>query len=203
MLGRVMEVHLAQQRGGRPLAQHVLEALSEVDVQVVQHEVHFARSRIRVGQKRLDEDNEVDLATLSRHRDDAPPGFGLDGHEQIGGAFANVFVVPAWPAHRAPWQWLPGVSKELQALLVDTDDRFVVAQRLGLKREQVVHAAPVLFGQRADAPHQPAPGFEIFFLTCAARSPGSPWPGPIPCAPRVRRASNAAGPRVALSRQAP
>ena len=34
MLGRVVELHSAQELGGRTLSQHVVEALSEVDVQV-------------------------------------------------------------------------------------------------------------------------------------------------------------------------
>ena len=44
MPGRVVEAHSAQQRASRTLAQHVLEARSEVNVQVVQHEVHLARA---------------------------------------------------------------------------------------------------------------------------------------------------------------
>ena len=96
-LGVQWKCTASQRRAGSALAQHVLEALSEVSVQVVQHEVHLACSRIRIGRERLDEGNEVDLATLSRHRDDALPGFGLGGHEQIGGAFANVLVVLLGP----------------------------------------------------------------------------------------------------------
>ncbi len=154
----VVEVHSAQQGAGRTFAQYVVEALSEVDVQVVQHEVHLARGRVRVGQKRLDEDNEVGLATLGGNRDDALSRPWLDGHEQIGGAFANVLVVLLGPCARRHGQRLAAVSKELQALLVNADDGFIATQRLGVERQQVVHAAPVLFGQRADAPHQPPPG---------------------------------------------
>ena len=53
MLGRVVEVLSAQQCVSGTLAQLVLEAFSEVDVQVVQHEMHLARSRVPVGQKYL------------------------------------------------------------------------------------------------------------------------------------------------------
>lgn len=42
MLGCVVELHSAQELGGRAFAQHVVEALSGVDVQVVQNQVNSA-----------------------------------------------------------------------------------------------------------------------------------------------------------------
>ena len=75
MLGCVVEAHSAQQRAGRTLAQYVLEALSEVDVQVVQHEV-------RAGPTKLSKPMRVDTApegediageNWSNHEQKTPP----------------------------------------------------------------------------------------------------------------------------------
>nr|WP_041946197.1 hypothetical protein [Variovorax paradoxus] len=64
VLGRVVKAHPAQQRVGRAHSQHIVEAFPEVNVQVVQHEVNAACRRISVGEKCLDEADEVCLAPV-------------------------------------------------------------------------------------------------------------------------------------------
>ena len=64
VLGRVVKAHPAQQRAGRARSQHIVEASPEVNVQVVQHEVNAVRRRISVGEKCLDEADEVRLAPV-------------------------------------------------------------------------------------------------------------------------------------------
>jgi hypothetical protein len=62
MLGRVVKMHSAQELCRRALAQHVLEGLPEVGVQVVQDQVDATRLGIRMCQESADEGDEVDLA---------------------------------------------------------------------------------------------------------------------------------------------
>gem|GEM_PF-2603278 len=56
----------------------------------------------------------------------------------------------------------------------------VLTQSSGIQRKQAVHAAAILFGECADAPHQPPPGLEAVFLASAGRFCDSQHPGPLP-----------------------
>ena len=165
MLGRVVKAHPTQQRAGSSLAQHVVEAFPEVGIQVVQHEVNAARPRVRFAQECLDEADEVRLAPVIGDRDDALSRLGLDRHEQIGRSLAHVFVVQLGRLTRRHGQGFAAMSNELHALLVDANHGLVAAHRFGIQLEQLVHAAAVFFGERADAPHQPPPGLEIVFFS--------------------------------------
>src|SRR5665647_78958 len=51
MLGRVVELDAAQELCGCARAQHIVETFPEVDVQVVQHEVHTTRLGVCVGEQ--------------------------------------------------------------------------------------------------------------------------------------------------------
>ncbi|MCG2656069.1 MAG: hypothetical protein L6414_11490 [Hydrogenophaga sp.] len=88
-----MELHSAQELVRCTFAQHVVKTSSEVDVQVVEHQMNAASLGIRVGQQVADEDHEVGLAPSLCDRDGPLPGFGLYGHEQIGRAVTRVLVV--------------------------------------------------------------------------------------------------------------
>jgi hypothetical protein len=59
VLGRVVELHSAQELGRCAFAQHVVKISSEVDVQVVEHQMNAASLGIRVGQQVTDERREV------------------------------------------------------------------------------------------------------------------------------------------------
>jgi hypothetical protein len=79
VLGSVVKAHAAQQFAGRLAAQHIVEALPEVRVQVVQHEVNAARGCVGVGQQSLHECHEVGLAPVIGDRDGALDGVNQDG----------------------------------------------------------------------------------------------------------------------------
>ena len=84
VLGCVVELHATQEPCGRAPAQHIVEALSEVSVQVVQHQMNTACLGVCAGEKLADEGHEVNLAPVRGDRDDALAGLGFHGHEQIG-----------------------------------------------------------------------------------------------------------------------
>ena len=125
MFGRVVKAHATQQLAGRAPAQHIVEALPEVNVQVVQHQVNAASRRVGLGEQRLHEAYEVSLATVVGDRDDALSGLGLDGHEQVGRALADALVVLLGRRARRHGHRRAAVRDELQALLVDADHRLV------------------------------------------------------------------------------
>ena len=127
VLGGVVELDPAQQRGGRPLAQHVLERLPEVDVQVVQDQMHATSLAVGVRQQFVDEGDEVRLASALGHRHGSLAGFGLHRHEQVGRPLAHVLVVDFGGGVGRHRQRRSAVGQQLQALLVDADDRFVHA----------------------------------------------------------------------------
>ena len=127
--------------------------------------MHSSSLGIRAGQQVADERHEVCLASALCDRDGPLPSFGLDSHEQIGRAVAHVLVVHFFGAARVHRQRCTAVADELQALLVDADDRLCARHRPRVQLKQGVHATAVLLSQRANAPHQLAPGLEIVFLS--------------------------------------
>ena len=75
VLGRVVELHATQQLRGRTLAEHIVEAPSEVGVQVVQHQMNSACLGVCPSKQLTDEGDEINFPTLGRHRDDSPSRF--------------------------------------------------------------------------------------------------------------------------------
>ena len=136
----------------------------EMDVQVVQHEVNATSLGVGAGEQFVDEGDEVALAPVFGDRDRSLARLGLDRHEQVGRALADVLVVDFGGGVRRHRQRRAAVREQLQALLVDADHRLADAQGFGVQREQVVHAKAVLLAQSTDAPHQPAPGLEVVFF---------------------------------------
>src|SRR5450830_320136 len=113
-------------------------------------------------------------STLSGHRglsatlgdrDDSLSRFGLDGNEQIGGAVAHVLVVLLGWVVLLHGQRLAAVADKLQALLVNANYWLCLGYGARVQFEQSVHAGTVFLGQLPDAPHHPAPGLEIVFLS--------------------------------------
>ena len=61
VLGRVVELHTAQEFLGSVYAQYVVEALSEVGVEVVEHQVNSTRLGIRASEQPIDEGDEITI----------------------------------------------------------------------------------------------------------------------------------------------
>ena len=113
----------------------------------------------------IDESDEVNLSATLGDRDDSLSRFGLDGNEQIGGAVAHVLVVLLGWVVLLHGQRLAAVADELQALLVNANYWLCLGYGARVQFEQSVHAGTVFLGQLPDAPHHPAPGLEIVFLS--------------------------------------
>ena len=67
--------------------------LSEMRVQVIEHQVNSARFGVYASEQFFDEGDEVSLSSTRCDRDDSLPTLGLDRYEQIGGAVAYVLIV--------------------------------------------------------------------------------------------------------------
>ena len=83
MLWGVVKLHTAQELSGYTAAQYVVKALSEVRVQVVEHQVNPARFGVCASEQFFDEGDEVNFSSTLCDRDDSLPTFGLDRYEQI------------------------------------------------------------------------------------------------------------------------
>src|SRR5487761_1933828 len=168
MLGRVMKLHASQQPAGGRRTEHLLEAGSEMGVQVVQNQVNLSGRGITALKQVLYEGDEVRLGSALGELEHPTPAFGLDRHEHIAGAVANIFVIVLGRRpglHRQP---LSAFSDQLLALFVDADHRFALAIGPRVQFQHVVHAPSIFLGQVANAPHQLAPGFEEVFF-CSRR----------------------------------
>src|SRR5665811_541879 len=89
----VVKLHATQELRGRAVAKHIVKALSEVSVQVIEHQVNSSRLGVCASEQVIDEGDEVNLSSTLGDRDDSLARFGLDGHEQVGGAVAHILVV--------------------------------------------------------------------------------------------------------------
>lgn len=131
VLRGVVEVNAVQQLPGGLLAQYLLEALPEVGVQVIQHQMDASGRTVDVLDQVAYKGNEVDLAPALGDAHRSAPGFGLDGDEQIAGAAAHVLVVLACRSAAFHRQRRAVVREQLRALLVDAHHRFVAPVRPG------------------------------------------------------------------------
>ena len=93
VLGRVVELHAAQELGGRARSNHIVEAHSKLGVQVVQNQVNSACFGIGASEKLIDKGDEINFSAMGSNRGDSFTALGLDGHEQVGRAVAYVLVV--------------------------------------------------------------------------------------------------------------
>ena len=71
VLGRVVELHATQQLRRRTLSEYIVEALSEVGVQIVQHQMNSACLGVCPGKQLTNEGDEVNFPPLCRDRDNA------------------------------------------------------------------------------------------------------------------------------------
>ena len=64
VLGSVVKDHSSQQFVRRPGSGHFLEALAEMGVEVVEHEMNATRRRVDLSEQVLDEGHEIRLGTM-------------------------------------------------------------------------------------------------------------------------------------------
>ena len=79
-----MELHAAQEFLGGARSQHIVEAFSEVGVQIVQNQVNSTRFGIGASEKPVDEGCEVNFSPMGGGRDDSLSTLWFDRHEQVG-----------------------------------------------------------------------------------------------------------------------
>src|SRR3990170_6004696 len=164
MLGRVVKLHPSQQRASGGRTEHLLEARAEMGVEVVQNQVNLSGGGIAALKQVLYEGDEFRHGSALGDLDHPTPAFGLNRHEHIAGALANIFVIVLGRRPGFHGQPFSAVSDQLLALLVDTDYRFALAIGPCVQFQHIVHAPSIFLGQAANAPHQLAPGFkEVFF----------------------------------------
>src|SRR3990172_7105408 len=189
MLRGVVEYDAAQQCLRFLNAEHFLETLAEMGVEVIHDQMEAVCRDINLSEQMPDEGHEVGIGSWIGHHDGTPPALGLHRHEQIAGAGANVLVIHPHGRSGLDRQWGTRMLEQLLALLVQTDDRFPRPERTGVEVEQIVHPVPILLCQRAHAPHQLAPRFEAVFFS--SRRMVSRLIGPIPaCACAVCSSSS-------------
>jgi len=172
VLRGVMEDDASQQDPCICDAKHVLEALAEMGIEVVHDQMDAARPGIDMIEQVLDKGNEVRFGAVVGDRDGTSATLRLYRDEQVAGASSGIFVIVFRRRTRLDRQGLARIPEQLFALLVQTNNRFPRLERTGIKIKQVVHSLPVFFGQDTNAPHQPAPGFDAFFLATGGWSPG-------------------------------
>ena len=93
VLWGVVKLHTAQEFLGSAYSQYIVKTLSEVGVQVVQHQVNSTGLGVCASEQLCDERNKVDLSPALGDRDYSLATFGLDSHEKVGCSVAHVLVV--------------------------------------------------------------------------------------------------------------
>src|SRR5260370_12818797 len=164
MLGRVVELNPAQHCHGRFHTEHFLEALAQMRVEVVQHQVDLAHLGISPAQHPADEGDKIDLGAPGSDLRKAPTPTGLDGDKNSAGAAPLVLVVLLGHGGGLGGQGLTRLAQQLLAFLVQTNHRLARIVGASIQIQQLVHAPTVLCGEFANAPHQLAPGFEEVFF---------------------------------------
>src|SRR5664279_2473962 len=82
-----------------------------------------------------------------------PSRLGLDPTKYVGGSATPVFIVPPGSSSRLHRYRGTGVGMRHHRLLVDADHRFLLAKRLFIKPQHLLHAGDVLIVQLPHAPH--------------------------------------------------
>ena len=80
VLGCVVKLHTTKELRSCTLVQHIVKALSEVGVEVVQHQVNSARLGIYASEQPIEEGDEGNFSPVGSDRDDVPnhPAPGLE-----------------------------------------------------------------------------------------------------------------------------
>src|SRR5580700_984453 len=164
MLGCVMELDSAQQCRGRLHTEHFFEALAQMRVEVVQHQVNLAHVGIAAAQQPADEVDEIYLGASGSDLREAALTSGLYGHKDIAGAGPLVLVVLLGHACGLSRHRAASLAQQLLAFLVQTNHRLAWIVRASVQIQQLVHAPAVLCGELTNTPHQFSPGFEEVFF---------------------------------------
>ena len=73
-------------------AEHFLEALAEMGIEVVHDQMDAPRRGIDLFEQIPDEGHKVGLGAAVGHQDRSPPALGFHCHEQIAGAGAHILA---------------------------------------------------------------------------------------------------------------
>ena len=76
MVTTSVKLHATQELRGRAVAEHIVKALSEVRVQVIEHQVNSSCVGVHPSEQPIDEGDEVNLSSTIGDRDDSLPRLG-------------------------------------------------------------------------------------------------------------------------------
>jgi len=132
VLWRVVKDDASQEFVGDADAEHLLEALAEMRVEVVEYQMDATCRRIDLFEQVLDKSDEVGLGTMIGNLHGPSSALGFDRHEQVAGTAPNVLIILP-QGHSGPdRQRSPGILEQLLALLVQANDRFSRSERTGV-----------------------------------------------------------------------
>jgi len=145
-------------------AEHVLETLAEMGIEIIHDQMDVASCGIDLFEQIANEGYKVQFGPVVSDQNCSPSAFGLHRHKQIAGANTHVFIILPNRHSRTNWQRRPGILEQLFALFIQTNNGLSPAERSGIETEQIVHPLPILPRQFANTPHQLAPRLEAVFL---------------------------------------
>jgi hypothetical protein len=93
MLGYAVKLYAAQRCAGARAPQHVLEARTQVGVEIVHNQVNLPGRGIGALKLLPHEADELGLGAPLSNLDDPTPAPWLHGHEHLAGARTHVFVI--------------------------------------------------------------------------------------------------------------
>ncbi len=93
VLWRVVKDHSSQEFIHCFDSEHLLEALAEMGIQIVEHEMNAPRRRVDLFQHLLDEGHEVRLGAMIGNLHGPLSALGLYCHEQVVGTTPHVLVI--------------------------------------------------------------------------------------------------------------
>ena len=93
MFRRVVKDDASQQRLCFFGAEHLLETLAKVDIEIVHHQMDAPRGDINLSEQGAARKPQIGLGAMLGDHDGAPPTFGLDCHEQVASTRADVLVI--------------------------------------------------------------------------------------------------------------
>lgn len=144
VLWGVVKDYASQQFLRRPDAEHLLEALVEVGVQVVQHEMDTPRRWVNLFQQILDKSHEVRLGAMIGNLHCPSSSLGLDCNKQVAGATPHILIIHSQGCPRLHRQGLASIFQHLLALLVQANDRLSRSKRAGVQPADRTSAAGTL-----------------------------------------------------------
>src|SRR5437867_45651 len=136
----------------RLLAKAFHHRMARMRTQIVQHQMDGVRLWV------ADRDLQHVVGKLGRrpigcHLGEVLPRFRFDSAELVGGAATLVFAITPRDSSRSHRQGRTNLLVEHHRLLVDTNHRFPLTQRLFIHGQDVLHAPDVLLIQFRHAPH--------------------------------------------------